>query len=160
MLFAYSGRYEGEDMEISRKTDYALRMLAELVSRPDEIISVRVAAEHNCIPYPFARAIQHDLTHSGIIDSTRGARGGMRLAIDPAATTLLDIIEAIQGPVTVFECFSAPEDDEAACPHVGACGFVPLWAHAGSLLRNYFASITLEQAVAEGSFVREDSSDE
>ena len=70
-------------MEISRKTDYALRMLAALVSDPDGIISVRTAAKENSIPYSFARSIQHDLALAGIVENSRGAAGGMRLAVDP-----------------------------------------------------------------------------
>ena len=50
---------KGRNVDISRKTDYSLRMLAELV-RSDGVVSVRAAAEKNGIPYSFARSIQHD----------------------------------------------------------------------------------------------------
>lgn len=126
-------------MEITRKTDYALRMLAELIRRPDEILSVRVAAEDNGVPYSFARSIQHDLVRAGLIESVRGSRGGMRLAIDPSATTLLQVIEAVQGEVIV----SAGGEDaiDAARP------FDAVFDAATTLLRDYFSSVTLADIV-------------
>ena len=59
-------------MEISRKTDYAIRMLSSLVRSPKKLLSVRDAAEENDIPYSFARSIQHDLVIAGVIVSTLG----------------------------------------------------------------------------------------
>ena len=76
-------------MDISRKTDYALRMLAALVEDPRGVVSVRTAARDNGVPYSFARSIQHDLAVAGIVENTRGANGGMRLSVDPKPTTLL-----------------------------------------------------------------------
>ena len=54
-------------MDISRKTDYALRMIADLVRHPGSVVSVRSAAEENGVPYSFARSIQHELVRAGII---------------------------------------------------------------------------------------------
>ena len=68
-------------MDISRKTDYSLRMLSELVKSDGGIVSVRTAAEKNGIPHSFARSIQHDLVRAGIVESMRGSHGGMRLAV-------------------------------------------------------------------------------
>ena len=82
-------------MDITRKTDYALRMLAMLVENEGALMSVRVAAEENEIPYSFARSIQHSLVHAGIIESLRGVHGGMRLKVDPAEVTIKQVVEAV-----------------------------------------------------------------
>ena len=76
-------------MEIARKTDYALRMLATLATDPAGVVSVREAARANGVPYSFARSIQHDLALAGIVENSRGANGGMRLAVDPREVTLV-----------------------------------------------------------------------
>ena len=55
-------------MDISRKTDYALRILSMLVESGDELLSVRVAAEQVDVPYSFARSIQHGLDSSPYAD--------------------------------------------------------------------------------------------
>ena len=80
-------------MDISRKTDYALRMLSMLAEGEDCLLSVRTAAESVDVPYSFARSIQHGLVQAGIIESLRGVRGGMRLKVDPKDVTIRQIVE-------------------------------------------------------------------
>jgi Rrf2 family protein len=138
---------KGRNVDISRKTDYSLRMLAELV-RSDGVVSVRAAAEKNGIPYSFARSIQHDLVAAGIIESTRGARGGMRLCVDPHEVTMRQVIEAIQGPVYVATCGTAGPEG-AACPFRPECHFNPVWCEAERILTRYFDSISLYEVVCE-----------
>ena len=136
-------------MDISRKTDYALRMLAEVVEDPDGVVSVRTAARENDVPYSFARSIQHDLAVAGIVENARGANGGMRLAVDPEKTTLLQLVEALQGPVEV-SCCANPAGDGRPCPNRPTCHFTPVWCNAEHLLRSFFSSVTLRQLVCEG----------
>ncbi|MCI1665999.1 MAG: Rrf2 family transcriptional regulator [Atopobiaceae bacterium] len=133
-------------MDISRKTDYALRMLAALVNEPDGIVSVRIAADDNDVPYSFARSIQHDLVRAGLIESLRGSRGGMRLAVEPSEVTLLQVVEAVQGPVDVSSCDSVGPDG-GPCPRMSECRFNPIWRGARALLKDYFGSVTLEEVV-------------
>lgn len=133
-------------MEITRKTDYALRMLAELVRHPGEVLSVRIAAENNGVPYSFARSIQHDLVRAGLIESVRGSRGGMRLAVDAELTTLLQVIEAVQGEILVSGCDTAG-DEGMPCPRMASCPFNPVFCGASVMLRDYFSSVTLADIV-------------
>ncbi len=124
-------------MDISRKTDYALRMLAELVRSDGGVVSVRAAAEKNRVPYSFARSIQHDLVRAGIIESTRGSHGGMRLSVDPKTTTLGAVVEAVQSPIYIATCGTAG-DDGGPCPFRPECHFNPVWCEAERILRDYF----------------------
>ena len=142
-------------MEISRKTDYALRMIASLVRRPEGVVSVRSAAKENAVPYSFARSIQHDLTTANIVESLRGARGGMRLSVDPTTTTLLQVIEAIQGPLFIATCDYAGAED-GPCPFLSECHYNPVWCNAERMLRDYFSSVTLHDIVVEGKMPRYD----
>ena len=133
-------------MEISRKTDYALRMLAALVREPSGVISVRTAADSNSVPYSFARAIQRDLAAAGIIESLRGAHGGMRLVKAPSRVTLYEIVVAMQGPLAVSACaVSGPNCLD--CPRAVGCKFNPIWTGAQELLESYLGSVTLEDIV-------------
>lgn len=136
-------------MEISNKTDYAIRMLAELVRSDGSVVSVRHAAEKNGVPYSFARSIQHDLVVAGIIESVRGSHGGMRLAIEPRDVTLREVVEAIQGPIHVQTCdVIAP--DKGPCLLKPECNFNAIWCEAERLLQDYFDAITLYEVVIEG----------
>lgn len=135
-------------MDISRKTDYALRMIARLVESPDATLSVRSAAQESGVPYSFARSIQHDLALAGIVENSRGAAGGMRLAVDPRETTLLQLVEAVQGPIIVSGCATALDGTEP-CPRRGACRFTSVWCNAERMLRQLFSSVTLHELVVE-----------
>ena len=130
-------------MDISRKTDYALRMLAMLAEDRESLLSVRTAAEKVDVPYSFARSIQHGLVLAGIVESLRGVHGGMRLKVDPAQITIRQVVEAIQGPLVMNEC-TAPAAD---CARMGGCCYHPLWVGAQELLRSYLDSITLDDIV-------------
>ena len=130
-------------MDISRKTDYALRILSILVERGDQLLSVRTAADEVDVPYSFARSIQHGLVQAGIVESLRGVHGGMRLKADPSQVTIRDIVEAVQGPLVFNECTGV----EGSCGRMGECCYHPLWCGAQALLLNYLDSATLDDVV-------------
>ena len=126
-------------MNLSRRTDYALRLVAALASDPQRVASVRSVSEKQDVPYAFARSIQHDLVEAGLVESQRGAGGGMRLARDPEDLTLLDVINAIDGGVHVACCtFEGME-----CPREDCCSFHQVWSGADQVLASYYDSITI-----------------
>jgi len=130
-------------MEITRRTDYALRLIAILVENQGNPLSVREAATAQEVPYAFARSIQHDLVLAGLVTSVRGAAGGMLLACDPQKLTLLDLIEAVQGQVSVSIC--ATEEDW--CSREKKCSFHPVWEGANILLKDYFSSVSIKELI-------------
>lgn len=130
-------------MDISRKTDYALRMLSMLVRGEDGLLSVRTAAEQVGVPYSFARSIQHGLVRAGIVESLRGVHGGMRLKVDPSQLTIRQIVEAVQGPLFMNDC-TAPD---GSCSRSADCCYHPIWAGAQALVYDYLDSVTLDDVV-------------
>lgn len=135
-------------MDISRKTDYALRILSMLVEGGDGLLSVRTAADQVNVPYSFARSIQHGLVQAGIIESLRGVHGGMRLKVDPAEVTIRQVVEAVQGPLYFNDC-TAPD---GACDRMDTCCFHPLWNGLTALVADYLDSVTLEDVVLRRKF--------
>lgn len=135
-------------MDISRKTDYALRILSILAESEGNLLSVRTAADQVKVPYSFARSIQHGLAQAGIIESLRGVHGGMRLKVDPSEITIRQIVEAVQGPMVLNEC-TAPGGD---CSRMSRCCYHPLWSGAQAVLRSYLDSVTLDDVVHRKQF--------
>ena len=109
-------------MDITRRCDYACRILRAAYHSGESYVSVSDVAEAEGIPYAFARSIQHDLVKGGLIKTVRGARGGLALNCDPAETTLLDVLEAVQGPVSVSLCAIDP----GFCAPTTSCGREPM----------------------------------
>ena len=134
-------------MDITRRCDYACRILRAAYRSKDAYVSVSGIAEAEDIPYAFARSIQHDLVKAGLIKTVRGARGGLMLACDPAEITMLDILEALQGPVSISACVADP----AYCDKHAGCAYNKVWQGADRLLGAYFSQITLESLFEMGA---------
>ena len=128
-------------MSISRRTDYAIRLVAALAQSDGQPLSVRVASEQQDVPYAFARSIQHDLVLSGIVESRRGARGGIVLARPADELTVLDVVEAVQGDLAMSIC----THDEDWCPRARHCVFHRLWQGADALLRDYLSKQSIRE---------------
>lgn len=128
-------------MEISKKLDYSLCMLSEVARLGEgETLSVRTAAERHGIPYSFARTIQHDLVRSGLLVTTRGPHGGMRLARDARSITLLDVVRNVEGD---FLGSDIQSDD------IVPSRFELLWRQLDLLLQGFLGSVTLEQLAVD-----------
>jgi len=113
---------------IKRETDYALRALVRL-ARTGDFMPVSALAESEDTPGDFLRKIMQALNRAGIVESRQGPFGGYRLARPPARLSLLQVLEAVQGPLVVNECFEAPE----ICSRSSGC---PLRSHLSQLQRN------------------------
>jgi Rrf2 family protein len=105
-------------MEMTRAADYGLRAMLYL-SRRMEAGSVLIGdiATAMEIPAQFLHKVMPRLVKAGLLHSRRGARGGYRLAKDPESVTVLDIIEAIDGPILVNRCLVGSAD----CSRIGKC---------------------------------------
>ena len=131
-------------MEITRRTDYAIRLIAALVQNGGNPFSVREAAEKQGVPYAFARSIQHELVQHGVIRSIRGAKGGMVLNVDPDKFTLFQLIEIVQGTVSVAVCTNDPD----WCPRCKTCQFHGVWEGANSIIKDYLTSVSIKELLA------------
>jgi len=101
---------------IKRETDYALRALAKL-ARDDECLPVSALAEQEDIPEVFLRKIMQELKAAGIVESRQGPFGGYLLNSPAEELSVLDVLEAVQGPLVMNECFAEPE----ICSRVEFC---------------------------------------
>lgn len=130
-------------MNITRRTDYAIRMLMEIARVSDGPVSVRTLADSQGVPYAFARGIQRELVGAGFALTQRGSRGGVTLARPASSISLLDVVEAMQGPVSCSVC----TNDPGWCSQMGGCKVHPVWRGADDLVREYLASRDLEGLV-------------
>ncbi|MCF7954522.1 MAG: Rrf2 family transcriptional regulator [Phycisphaerae bacterium] len=103
---------------IRRNTDYALRAMAHLAKNyGGESISTRVIADREDISYQLACKLMQKMNDVGLVTSTMGPKGGFTLSKEPSMINLLEIIEAVQGPVTVNRCLA----EEESCPRKDTC---------------------------------------
>jgi Rrf2 family protein len=131
-------------MKITRRTDYAIHLIADLAENPDKPLGLRTLAERHNVTYAFARTVQQGLLKSGIVTTARGINGGIKLAKPLKDITLLEVFEAAQDPLDVaFGNENAPwcscDDDNCISDDV--------WKSTSVLLGNHFSSISLHTVI-------------
>jgi len=110
-------------MYVTRKADYAVRCILLLSKEPDRIISASEISKSMAIPRTFLAKILQRLSRKGIVKSTQGISGGFRLAKKPGKISVLEVIEAIQGPSAMSVCAL----DKRICSRSGTCAVHPIW---------------------------------
>jgi len=131
-------------MQITRQADYALRAMVYLAQlEPTQRAATSQIAEEQRIPPSFLAKIISQLSIAGLIHTSRGARGGVTLAREPKAISLLEVVEAIDGPIMLNEC----TDDTTTCPFGENCEIRSLWCDAQDELVNRLRGTTFAQFV-------------
>lgn len=116
-------------MQFNQATDYAFRAMLHMAGLvPGSVVSTLALAESEAIPQRFLMKIMRALHQAGLIRSYRGAEGGFALARPAGEISLLDIVEAMEGPVAIHRCLG---DREACNKH---CSYeCPVHATLGRL---------------------------
>jgi len=131
-------------VRIQADQGYGLRCLRVLARRtPGTVLTARELAESESISVPHAAKLLRRLRQGGFLESTRGQRGGFRLARAPAAMTVRAVVEAL-GERLDDCCRSDRFHGRAGrCPHAGECSLRPLFAGAGRLVAEFLDRFTL-----------------
>jgi Rrf2 family protein len=109
-------------MRLSRRSEYGLRALVELVR--DEgggPISLASLARRNRLPPKFLEQIMSTLRHAGIVRTTLGARGGYAMAVEPAQITVGRVIRLLDGALAPLGCVSLRYYEPCSCPDEATC---------------------------------------
>jgi len=126
-------------LDLTKRSDYAIRAMLALTMAPDGLLSSRKIAEEMKIPPRFLPQIMGDLTRAGLVDAHPGRSGGYKLAHDPADVTLLRVIEAIEGDPHRQICVMRG----TTCGQDGECGVHDVFYAAEGALIEKLASATL-----------------
>jgi Rrf2 family protein len=131
-------------MQVSARVDYGTRALAELASRPDQLVTSEELAELQGIPVKFLEGILTQLRRAGLVLSKRGAEGGYRLARPAAEIAVADVFRALDGPIAAVRG-QAPEDMDypGAAEHLR-----DVWVATRAALRTVLEQVTLADVVS------------
>lgn len=131
-------------MQITRQADYAIRAVMYLAELgPDQKASTSQIAEEKDIPLSFLAKIIAQLSVAGLLQTMRGARGGVTLARPAEEISLLEVVEAIDGPILINECVN----DTYQCSQHG-CPMRSIWQDAQADLIKRLKSTTFGQIVS------------
>lgn len=128
-------------MKLSTRTRYGVRLMLDLAVNKDKgQIFLKDIAREEAISEKYLSLIIIPLKGAGLVNSTRGARGGYSLARDPARITLKEIVDALEGGTCLVDCVK----NSSSCPRSGCCASRDLWAVVSRSISEALDSMTLE----------------
>jgi Rrf2 family protein len=130
-------------LDLTKRSDYAIRAMLALAMVRGKLISSRRIAEQMKIPPRFLPQIMGDLTRAGLVIAHPGRAGGYQLADDAHATTLLRVIEAVEGDPHRRICVMRG----TPCGADGECGVHTIFFSAEEALLETLASATLGSVI-------------
>ena len=126
---------------ISRQTDYAVRVVLHLACLDEGAqVSIAEISESRDLPMPFVRRLIKPLLTRGILASTRGTAGGIRLAKPAGEISLLEVVGAMEGGMALNHCV----DDHKGCPMADTCPVQSVWAGATRALQDHLAGVRFD----------------
>jgi Rrf2 family protein len=129
---------------LRRNTDYALRLVVHLAQgHGNGPLSTRTVAKAEEVPYQLACKLMQKLHAAGLVESNMGPTGGFALGRPPGEIAILDVIEAIQGPLRLNRCLLGDE----LCSRQGECPVRAKMRHLQKQMDDYLASVTLAELV-------------
>ena len=128
-------------MRLSSMADYAVVTMSAAARHcgSARVSAAQLAAETG-LPVPTVQKIVSTLTAAGLLRSSRGVGGGLKLARPAAAISLADIVEAVEGPIALTSCVDNGKHD---CALEGSCTVRPHWGVVNAAMRGALADVPL-----------------
>ena len=132
-------------MKISTKGRYGLRILLDiaLYRVGDKPRMIREIASNQKISEKYISRLIIELRKAGMVKSIRGSKGGYRISREPKEITLLDVVEVMEGPVSIVDCVSARD----CCPRIASCVTREIWTELNNQIREALQKITLQEII-------------
>lgn len=128
-------------LRVTRLTDYATVVMTVLATRPDAVLSASELAEHAGLETTTVSKLLKPLAQAGLVAGFRGVNGGYRLARAADRIGLIDIVEAMEGPLAITEC----SVHDGQCGIERSCGMRANWRRINDVVVDALRSVTLAQ---------------
>jgi Rrf2 family protein len=138
-------------MQITRAADYAVRVMIHLAGLPPETRASRadLAQAAEC-PEQFLSKVLQSLTHAGLIVSHRGNTGGFELSPAHRHASVLEVVEAVEGPIRLNVCLAGPH----VCQRQNWCPAHAVWAEAQAAIGAVLKKATISSLAEESALMR------
>ena len=139
-------------MTFSSKAEYGVRLMVELGRQDgDQPMSLKAIAEAEELPLSYLEHVVASLKRAGLVESSRGAHGGYRLARPAEEIAMDEVVLALEGSVAPMECFTSAPPGRVACSHEGdraeTCSTKLLWMRVQSGIITALQGTTLAELV-------------
>jgi Rrf2 family transcriptional regulator, cysteine metabolism repressor len=132
-------------MKVSTRVHYGLRAMTELARsyRDGRLLSISEIARSEDLPLAYLEQLVGELRRAGLVEGTRGVRGGYRLAREPLAITVGDVYRVLEGEVAPVEC-TAEDYLPGTCSRENECLSRSIWERVQQAILAVLDSTTLE----------------
>ncbi len=128
-------------LRLSKLTDYGTAVMTVLARRPGTVCNASEISQMTHVSLPTVSKILKALARQELVESTRGAHGGYRLARTPAEISMAEIITALEGPIALTECATA----SSQCTIESRCGVRSNWQKINIAVRDALQGISLAE---------------
>ncbi len=133
-------------MQVTRATDYAIRVTIQLATTPTATrIHGPALARAIDGPESFVSKVLQQLVQAGLVTSQRGTRGGFQLARPAANISLLEVVEAVEGPTQLNVCVPMGQN----CDRKEWCAAHPVFVEAQAALVNVLSKASIAQLAGD-----------
>ncbi len=131
-------------MKLSTRSRYGLRIMFELaLGYGSGAVQLQDIAKKQDLSEKYLSKLVFKLKKAKLIDSIRGAHGGYTLKLEPDSITVLDIVEALEGDLSIVDCTSKSVE----CNRSRTCPSRNIWCGLSKVINDYLAGITLQELV-------------
>ena len=134
-------------LRVTKLTDYATVVLSTLAEAPERVHNATELAERARLELPTVSKLLKTLTQAGLVHSFRGSTGGYRLAMPASQITLIEIVEAIEGPLGMTEC----SGEHSSCEHETHCGVRSKWQRINDVVADALRAVSLAEMMPSNS---------
>lgn len=129
-------------IRLSKLADYAFILLTQMAQEGEKSWAASTLSTQTTLPLPTVAKLMKLLAKGNIVLAQRGASGGYRLARDVKEIGIADVIEAVDGPISLTECVGGCHP---TCAAKKLCGMRSGWEKINEAVRASLASVTLEE---------------
>lgn len=135
-------------MKLSKMTDYAVVILADMAARNGEKVSAAAIAVSTKLPEPTVSKILKALARHNIVSSTRGMNGGYSLGRQPEDINMAHVIAATDGPIVLTSCVNQSTE---CCDRSHSCSMKGQWNPVNRAMQTALENVSLQQMMGGGS---------
>jgi FeS assembly SUF system regulator len=138
-------------LRLNKLTDYAIVLLARMSQKGDGVVTAAELSDSTGLPLPTVSKILKCLGKSVLVEAHRGAAGGYKIGRAPSLITMVDIIEAMDGPIAITDCVEISEHEP--CQFVSQCSVHGNWDKVNNAIRDALKAVTLADMIASNAHV-------
>ncbi|PBS13361.1 SUF system Fe-S cluster assembly regulator [Lysobacteraceae bacterium NML93-0792] len=132
-------------LRVTKLTDYATVVLTVLAARPETVTSAAELAERSGLEPTTVSKLLKPLAQAGLVEGFRGATGGYRLARPASSISLVQIVEAMEGPLAITECSL----HDGQCGISSQCGVRSNWRRINDVVADALRAVSLAQMLGD-----------